>query len=363
MGHALNFSFMFSSWKERTVRSAEHADPATTISLSNAPRQVSTVAVGMALTLWTATPAGAAPALTHYISPSAGAPAAEIVSASKWGSFVGHLQFIDGMIPGGAIGSTLRVTPGEHRVAVMCVFEGISSSDAVKRALLTGVFVADRKYYVRCARDDLNFRALLAESPDGNELPQGFSEVGALRPPDRPPEPRALPAGLDLSQLAFLPLEASHSLEIKIGDASPTFEFPDGASHYAAFALPDANSPLHLDLKSWFHGDVFFPRLLLLDANHRVVRTIAQPDVRYEEPSWFGRGHILAECDFVPHDPVRYLVIYSSAEDLGEKMASSQSGSVIPAGKVLAYLPGSTYVHHGSRTGSMTLTLGPRKGR
>lgn len=354
---------MFPYWKELTVRSAEHADPATTISPSNAPRRVSTVVVGMALTLWTATGAAAAPALSHYVSPSAAAPAAEILSASKWGSFVGHLQFIDGMIPGGAIGSPLRVSPGEHRVAVMCVFLGVSSSDAIKRALLTGVFVADRKYYVRCARDDLNFRALLAESPDGNELPQGFSEVGAVPPPDRPPEPRVLPAGLDLSQLAFLTLEAGHSLEIKIGDASPTFEFPDGASHYAAFALPDANSPLHLDLKSWFHGDVFFPRLLLLDAEHRVLRTIAQPDVRYVEPSWFGRGHVLAECDFVPHDPVRYLVIYSSAEDLGEKMASSQSGSVIPAGKAVVYLPGSTYVHHGSRTGSMTLTLGPRNAR
>jgi len=351
---------MFPHWKERTVRGAEQADRATTISLSNAPRRVSTVAVGIALTLWTAGRAGAAPALAHYVSPSAAAPAAEIVSASKWGSFVGHTQFIDGMIPGGAIGSPLRVTPGEHRVAVMCVFEGVSSSDALKRALLTGVFVADRKYYVRCARDDLNFRVLLSESPDGNELPQGFTEVGA---PATPPEPRVLPAGLDLSQLAFLALDAGHSLEIKIGDASPSFEFPDGASHYAAFALPDANSPLHLDIKSWFHGGVFFPRLLLLDADHRVVRTIARPDVRYVEPSWFGRGHVLAECDFVPHDPVRYLVIYSSVEDLGEKMASSQSGSVIPAGKTVVYLPGSTYVHHGSCTGSMTLTLGPRKPR
>jgi Maltose operon periplasmic protein precursor (MalM) len=353
---------MFPYWKELTVRSAGHADPATTVSLSNAPRRVSTVAVGMALTLWTATRAGADPALAHYVPPSAAAPAAEIVSASKWGSFLGRLQFIDGMDAGGN-GSSIRVAPGEHRVSVMCVFAGISSSDAIKRVLLTGVFVADRKYYVRCARDDLNFRSWLAESPDGNELPQGFSEVGALAPPNTPPEPRVLPAGLDLSQLAFLTLDAGHSLEIKIGDASPTFEFPDGASHYAAFALPDANSPLHLDLKSWFHGDVFFPRLLLLDAEHRVVRTIAQPDVRYVEPSWFARGHVLAECDFMPHDPVRYLVIYSSAEDLGEKMASSQSGSVFVAGKAVGYVPGSTYVHHGSRTGSMTLTLGPRKAR
>ena len=346
-----------------SVRTAEHANPATAISQSNAPRRVSTAAMGMVLALWTATGAGAAPALAHYVSPPAAAPAAEIVSASKWGSFVGHLQFIDGMIPGGPIGSTLRVMPGEHRVAVMCVFEGISSSDALKRALLTGVFVADRKYYVRCARDDLNFRALLAESPDGNELPQGFTEVGAPARPATPPEPRVLTAGLDLSQLAFVTLDAGHSLDIKVGDASPTFEFPDGASHYAAFALPDANSPLHLDVKSWFHGDVFFPRLLLLDAEHRVVRVIAQPAVRYVEPSWFGRGHVLAECDFVPHDPVRYLVIYSSVEDLGEKMASSETGSVIPAGKAVVYLPGSTYVHHGSRTGSLTLTLAPRKAR
>ena len=329
----------------------------------NAPRRVSTVAVGVALTLWTAAGSGAAPPLAHYVSPSAAAPAAEIVSASKWGSFLGRLQFIDGTLPAGAIGAPLRVTPGEHRVAVMCVFVGVSSSDAIKRALLTGVFLADHKYYVRCTRDDLNFRALLADSPDGNELPQGFSEVGAPASPATPPEPKALPAGLDLSQLAFLTLDAGHSLEVKIDDASPSFEFPDGASHYAAFALPDANSPLHLDLKSWFHGDVFFPRLLLLDAEHRVVRTIAQPDVRYVEPGWFGRGHVLAECDFVPHDPVRYLVIYSSAEDLGVKMASSQSGTVFTAGKSVGYLPGSTYVHHGSRTGSMTLTLGPRKAR
>jgi len=327
------------------------------------PKRCIAGCVGMVLALWTATRADAAPALAHYVSPAAAAPAAEIVSASKWGSFLGRLQFIDGMIPGGPTVSPLRVTPGAHHVSLMCVFAGISSSDAIKRVLLTGVFVADRKYYVRCARDGLNFRAWLAESPDGNELPQGFSEIGALAAPDKPAEPRVSPAGLDLSQLAFLTLDAARSLEIKIGDASPTFEFPDGASHYAAFALPDVNSPLHLDLKSWFHGDVFFPRLLLLDAEHRVVRTIAQPEVRYVEPSWLARGHVLAECDFVPHDPVRYLVIYSSADDLGEKMASSQSGSVFVAGKAVGYLPGSTYVHHGSRTGSMTLTLEPRKAR
>jgi hypothetical protein len=241
----------------------------------------------------------------------------------------------------------------------MCVFAGISSSDAVKRVLLTGVFIADHRYYVRCARDNLNFRSWLAESSDGNDLPGGFSEVAPLAPSDSPPAPSVSLLSLDLSQLEYVTLDAGHSLEIKIGDGSHSYDFPDGTSHYAAFALPDASSALHLDLKSWFHGDVFFPRLLLLDAEHRVVRTIAQPDVRYVAPTLLTRGHVLAECDFLPHDPVRYLVIYSSAEDLGEKIASSQSGSVFVAGKSAGYVPGSTYVHHGSRTGSITLTLRP----
>lgn len=344
--------------KEPAIRGAEHADTPEAISLSHALSRVRTVAIVLAL--WTATRAGADPALAHYVPPAVEAPAAEIVSASKFGSFLGRLQFIDGMI---ASGSSIRVTPGEHRVSLMCVFVGISSADAVKRVLLIGEFVAGRKYYLRCARDDLNFRSWLAESPDGNDLPEGFSEVGAPAPSRTPPEPRVSFASLDLSQLAFLTLDAGHSLKIKIDDGSPTFEFPHGASHYAAFALPDANSPLHLDLKSWFNGDVFFPRILLLDAEHRVVRTIAQPDVRYVEPTWVKRGHVLAECDFVPHDPVRYLVIYSSDEDLSQKMASSQSGSVFVAGKTAGYLPGSTYIHHGSRTGSMTLTLEPLKAR
>lgn len=80
----------------------------------------------------------------------------------------------------------------------------------------------------------------------------------------------------------FLYRQLSHGQELKVelNASSPAYLFPSGKSYFAAFALPIFERPYRITVESFVVGEeidrayLFSPHLIILDNNHRIVRTI-----------------------------------------------------------------------------------------
>jgi len=138
-------------------------------------------------------------ALRKYQPPAPGSPAA-IITVGKHG----RAWSVDGTETP-SFASTLRLAPGEHRVGLNCLSYDISAVAVIAAAgtvggaipaavaasavpedkspttlqfvLVTARFEAGKTYYSRCVATDGKPRAWLADSPDGNDLPQGFTAL------------------------------------------------------------------------------------------------------------------------------------------------------------------------------------------
>jgi hypothetical protein len=138
-------------------------------------------------------------ALLKYQPPAPGSPAA-IIDVGKHG----RAWSVDGTETP-SFANALRLAPGEHRVGLNCVsydysvLAGISVAAAVGGAipaaaiasaipedkapselqfvLVTGSFDAGKTYYTRCVAVNGKPRAWLSDTPDGSDLPQGFSSI------------------------------------------------------------------------------------------------------------------------------------------------------------------------------------------
>ena len=138
-------------------------------------------------------------ALPKYQPPAQGRPAATIDVGKH-----GHAWSVDGAETP-SFTNTLRLAPGEHRVGIDCLSYDISAIAVMSAAaavggaiaagvaasvipedkspsklqfvLVTGRFDAGKTYYSRCVSADGKPHAWLADSPDGDELPPGFSAL------------------------------------------------------------------------------------------------------------------------------------------------------------------------------------------
>jgi hypothetical protein len=138
-------------------------------------------------------------ALPKYQPPAPGNPAATIDVGSH-----GRAWSVDGTETP-SFANTLRLAPGEHRVGLNCLSYDTSTAAVVAAAaavggavggaiaasavpqdkppstlqfvLVTGRFEAGKTYYSRCVAVDGKPHAWLADSPDGGDLPQGFTSL------------------------------------------------------------------------------------------------------------------------------------------------------------------------------------------
>lgn len=138
-------------------------------------------------------------ALRKYQPPALGNPAA-IIDVGKHG----RAWSVDGTETP-SFANTLRLAPGEHRVGLNCLSYDISTVAIISAAaavggailsavaasaipedkppstlqfvLVTGRFEADKTYYSRCVAVDGKPHAWLSDSPDGSDLPQGFTSL------------------------------------------------------------------------------------------------------------------------------------------------------------------------------------------
>jgi hypothetical protein len=138
-------------------------------------------------------------ALQKYQPPAPESPAA-IIDVGKHG----HAWSVDGTETP-SFANTLRLAPGEHRVGLNCLSYDISTVAVISAAaavggaipaaaaasaipegksyataqfvLVTGRFEAGKTYYSRCVAVNGEPRAWLADSPNGSDLPQGFTAL------------------------------------------------------------------------------------------------------------------------------------------------------------------------------------------
>ena len=138
-------------------------------------------------------------ALLKYQPPAPESPAA-IIDVGKHG----RAWSVDGTETP-SFANTLRLAPGEHRVGLNCLSYDISTAAVISAAaavggaigaavaasaipedkppstlqfvLVTGPFEAGKTYYARCVAADGKPHAWLADSPDGSDLPQGFTSL------------------------------------------------------------------------------------------------------------------------------------------------------------------------------------------
>jgi hypothetical protein len=82
-----------------------------------------------------------------------------------------------------------------------------------------------------------------------------------------------------LAELPVEPLQLGDKKSFELGDGSPAYRFDTGKSYFRAFLLPQGPYPYRATVRSFLVGDtikaayLFFPQLLTLDANRKVVRT------------------------------------------------------------------------------------------
>lgn len=85
-----------------------------------------------------------------------------------------------------------------------------------------------------------------------------------------------------LTELPVEPLRLGDKINFDMGDGSPAYQFDTGKSYFRAFALPKGPYPYKVTVRSFLIGDdlktsyFFFPRLITLDENRKVVRTTGE---------------------------------------------------------------------------------------
>jgi hypothetical protein len=116
---------------------------------------------------------------------------------------------------------------------------------------------------------------------------------------------------------AEFPFEPLWSPLITTGDDidanSPFFEFAGGKSPFRAYALPDAQGPLHLRIQSaylpnpWHETRALLPLVTLLDRDKNVIGTTPPAAVAY------GRDGPYVDIDVGgPADATRYIVVHTA---------------------------------------------------
>ncbi|HYS44690.1 MAG TPA: MalM family protein, partial [Geobacteraceae bacterium] len=82
-----------------------------------------------------------------------------------------------------------------------------------------------------------------------------------------------------LAGLPVAPLRLGDKKSFDLGGGSPAYRFETGKSFFRAFALPQGPYPYRVTVRSFLVGDdlnsayLFFPQVITLDENRRVVRS------------------------------------------------------------------------------------------
>jgi hypothetical protein len=157
--------------------------------MSAPPAGFPIIATTLALAMLSGCAANSPNATSRYQPPPAGAPAA-VINVGRRGQ---AWSVDDAETP--SFAKTLRLRPGEHRVGINCLASEIASigmlpggsrapltpmvnaKSAAQIVQVTGPFEAGKTYFTRCVTIDGQPRAWLADTPNGVDLPPGFTSI------------------------------------------------------------------------------------------------------------------------------------------------------------------------------------------
>jgi maltose operon protein len=141
----------------------------------------------------------------------------------------------------------------------------------------------------------------------------------------------------DPGQFDYAPLPPAGTVNATIGADSPAFEFHSGLSHFAAFRLPEGDSPYRVRVKSLFDGEapggsLFYPVVAMLDESFIVTRVSGLDNLRLE-PSLAKPGAEAGLALVAPFDPgvsrERYIVVFTPAVLLGAGPEERSEGDMV----------------------------------
>ncbi|HEY6872698.1 MAG TPA: MalM family protein [Geobacteraceae bacterium] len=148
------------------------------------------------------------------------------------------------------------------------------------------------------------------------------------------------------ASLAELPVEPLHLGDTKsfnLGGNSPAYRFTTGKSYFRAFSLPQGPYPYKVTARSFLIGDdlktayIFFPKLMTLDENRRVIRTTGPETFTLQQAGYIetmeqtaGLLHKLEGELIFPDGSKgeRYLVVMTTDDLLMGMTAISAAGEV-----------------------------------
>jgi hypothetical protein len=149
---------------------------------------------------------------------------------------------------------------------------------------------------------------------------------------------RAEPCCDDPGQFEFVPLPTAGTLAATVSGQSPAFEFQSGLSHFAAFRLPDGETPYRVRIKSLFDdrpapgGSIFYPVVAMLDESFIVTRISNLDNLRLE-PSLAKPGGETGIALVAPFDPgqtrERYIVVFTPGILLGAPPPERREGDTL----------------------------------
>lgn len=146
-----------------------------------------------------------------------------------------------------------------------------------------------------------------------------------------------------LADLPVEPLQAGDKKSFDLGNGGPAYRFATGKSYFRAFALPQGPYPYRVTVRSFLVGDrlksayLFFPQLITLDEQRRVVRTTGPGTFSLERTGLLetlqetgGLGYKLGGGLTFTADnrDERYLVVLTTDELLRGKTTVSTAGTV-----------------------------------
>ncbi|RKR03326.1 maltose operon protein [Kushneria sinocarnis] len=163
-----------------------------------------------------------------------------------------------------------------------------------------------------------------------------------------------------LASLPYQSLQNRQSLTLTFDANTPAHHFSDGKSFFHAFALPDSQQPVVLQISSPIEQEqVVAPTLLLLDDNFQPVRRLGSDQLTYQGPNGFRDARLGGAVSVMPGPDAAYIVLYTSDSDRAgstsyenpEKTYARVRGLAEPA------LPDPVADH--AATGRVTLEISP----
>ncbi len=169
------------------------------------------------------------------------------------------------------------------------------------------------------------------------------------------------------AQFPFQDARLDHSVKADISTRSPSYAFPEGQSHFAAFRLPDPGLVRKLELKTYQDGiytsraPILCPSVTFLDEKKNPIASSADLPLSYQNSGLFSGYAWSAHLQVPP--AASYAVVHAAAATIGRPVTITidSTGAGDTSLKKSMYAVGGkemeTKTFSCGRTGTVALTL------